>query len=1172
MSREAKSRLSQPVPRTGYALWQEDGTLTHLGGALTSITAHWPAPEKWWSEILSHITPPPPTQCALCDRGKRHGVITTSMQIPNHTTKLVFELEFAGHPHGWIEGVVGDMIMVRDVTLEQEQSQAVHNDIRQYESICNFIEDVYYRIDMQGQLLFLSPSCEKLLLYKPEELLGRSLNDICVSPDYLAELLAILGSTSRVNDFDMVLQCKKDHQLAVSLTAQIVLDQKGTPLGVEGIMRDITEREQLDTLLVERTRQFQESMARLEFQKRAIDKHLLVIVTNPDGIITYVNDRVVETAHYSHDELIGRPLDFLSKNNHSESFFEDMWRLVRSGKAWQGELQSQKKNGDFFWTESTISPFLTEAGEPFQYILTATDISEQIQAISRLEKNRRYLFQVSDTLGEGLYVLDLQGQLISLNKEGERLLGWKESELIHTNFHDAVHHTHPDGSPFRTSDCTIHQSLLGRPFRKNEDHFIRKDGTLLPVSHVTSPLKDGKEIIGSVAVFRDNSPWQRQRLELETARNLAEESSRRKSEFLANMSHEIRTPMNAIVGMNDLLMDTNLTNEQYGFSQIVKESSFSLLALINDILDFSKIEAGKIDIEEVNFSPITVVEGSAKLMAGFASEKELSLVTFISPKIPPTLRGDPGRLRQMLLNLISNALKFTEEGEVAVRATLKSETKKKVTVRFAVTDTGIGLSKKGRERLFDPFTQAEHRTSTQYGGTGLGLAISKRLTQLMGGAIGVDGEEGEGSTFWFQIPFKRSSVSQESGDNQLNLTPLKNIRILTLLENQTDLEFLGRYFQAWGLQAFQSRSWEEAAAAIRVAKIKKEPFDLVVITTELSDENIDIISIPAFLEEEKLLGKTGLIAYMERDDKEQTELLLESGFMSTLSKPVNQSEWVETMVRVLNSEVSRPGADTTTSKEGAAPSPQPPSTSPDAPDTPEVGKLLLVVEDNLINQKVTLLQLKKLGYAAHTVCNGKEAVEAVSDFPYALVLMDCQMPVMDGFDATRAIRKVDQVQSRHTPIIAMTANAMKGDRERCLEAGMDDYLSKPVAPETLFEKLKYWIPKDFCEAPPIDISQLRQLFGNDDGMIRELLRHFIPTAEELLGRLWETIQNRETVELTETAIELREACTNLGAINMAQLTRKAEKAVETQEWETAQELMDRLDKAFEKVEFYISGF
>ncbi|MBF0195689.1 MAG: PAS domain S-box protein, partial [Magnetococcales bacterium] len=1069
MCREATTKPDQLVSKTGFALWQEDGTLSHISGALQTLTALWPSTDSWWKDVLNSITPPPPTQCPVCDRGRRVGTINVALvypKAPRKTTPLLFEIEFFGHPHDWLADSNGELFFVRDITKAQQETKLVHKNIQQYESICSFIEDVYYRIDLKGRIKFISPSCEKLLLYTPHELLGKSLGDLCVSPTYLKELLSILKKTDSVSDFDLVLKCKQSNHVPISLTAQVVYDSKNKQVGVEGIFSDITEREKLDTLLVERTRQFQESMAKLKFQKKAIDQHHLITVTNQDGIIAYVNDRVAEISQYSKEELVGQHLDIFNSGYHPKSFAKEMWSTIRNGKTWHGEVKKRKKNGEFYWVDESITPFLTASGQPFQYISTATDISEQISSIARLEDNRKFLHSIVDALGDGIYVLDLQGQLLSLNKEGEELLGFKESELLHKNFHKAVHHTRRDGTPFKTSDCTIHQSLLGRAFRKEEDYFIRKDGSFLPISLVTSPLMDGANIIGSAAIFRDNSQREKQLSELEETCAAALESSRLKSEFLANMSHEIRTPMSAIVGMNDLLMDTNLSDEQFGFSQIVKESSISLLALINDILDFSKIEAGKIDIEEIDFSPVTVVEGAAELMAGLAYEKELSLVTYIDPQLPNILKGDPGRLRQMLLNLINNALKFTEYGEVVVRATIESESDNNVSVLFSVSDTGIGLSINGRKQLFEPFTQAKHNTMKQ-GGTGLGLAITKRLTELMDGKIGIESEEGLGSKFWFQIPFKYSPVTNKRDSSGLNIAPLQNVRALTVIENSTDQEILEPYFQAWGIDIQTSSSWEKAVAEVRVAIMQRRPYDLIIITTELSDKHIEFIDIPAFLEEEKILNETHLIAYMEREDKEQRDLLLESGYGATIAKPVLQSEWVETMVELLDPEAVQPKVDAiATSEETESQK----VANLDSYDALEDGKLLLLVEDNLINQKVTILQLKKLGYAAHTVVNGKKAVEAIEQLPYALILMDCQMPVMDGFEATHAIRNLEKLTSRHTPIIAMTANAMKGDREKCLNAGMDDYLSKPVDPQTLLKKLRYWIPKGYGEQAPIDIN------------------------------------------------------------------------------------------------------
>ncbi len=537
MKREETSNPAQTVNKTGFALWQDGGSLSHIGGALPVLTAYWSSPERWWADIQSNITPPPLTQCPICNHGQRLGRIQAAITPPNSTVEnesLLFEIEFAGHPHSWLKETRGDMVLVTDITRQEEETQSVIEDIQQYESICNFIEDVYYRIDLDGNIQFVSPSCMKLLQFRPEELLGKPMEELCASPEYMIELLSILKRTDTVSDFDMVLQCRQGRQVPISLTAQMVYDADQNQVGVEGIFRDITEREQLDTLLVERTRQFQESMARLEFHKQAIDQHHLVTVITPEGKISYVNRKMVEVSQFPKTELTGATLDILNSGFHPKSFYKEMWRTIRSGKTWHGEVKKRKKSGEFFWVDETITPFLTASGEPFQYISTATETTQQVLSIERLEQNRKFLNSIIDAIGDGLYVLGQQGQLLSLNKEGEQLLGWQESELLHTNFHEAVHHTRRDGSVFKTVDCTIHQSLLGRAFRKEEDYFIKKDGSFLPVSLVTTPLIDGQEIIGSVAIFRDNSQIEKRQTELESSRASAMESSRLKSEFLAN--------------------------------------------------------------------------------------------------------------------------------------------------------------------------------------------------------------------------------------------------------------------------------------------------------------------------------------------------------------------------------------------------------------------------------------------------------------------------------------------------------------------------------------------------------------------------------------------------------------------------------------------------------------
>ncbi|MEO5328526.1 MAG: PAS domain-containing protein [Magnetococcus sp. THC-1_WYH] len=1154
---------------SGFALLGDDDTLAFAGGALPGLADAWGGLQSWWSKIVGRIPPFPVTLCPTCGLGQQLGSVEISLAAAKGdpgTIRRIFVIEYAGHPHLFKADTRDTLVLVRDITLERLHAESLQQEIHQYESVCNFIEDVYYRMDLVGQLEFISPSCHKLLGMKPNDIKSRGLENLCSSGEHFQELFEILEKTDHVSDFDLVLNCYKGHQVPISMTAKVVRNKEGRKIAIEGIMRDITERERMDSLMAEKTRIFHESMAQLEQFKTGLDAHNLVFTTRPDGVIIQVNPKTCEITLFSAEELIGKTPKIFDSGHQPRSFFQEMSRTISQGRIWRGEIRCRNKNGGPFWLDCTIVPFITEAGRPFRHMMIATDITQRILENERILNNRDFLLHIFHCMGEGVYALDKDARLLLMNREAEKLLGWKEEELVNKLVHEVIHARKPDGTRLKSEDCPVHQGLLGRPFRREDDHFIKKDNTFLPVSHVTSPLKNKDETIGAVCVFRDHTLTRQAQSSLEQHRKEAMESSRMKSVFLANMSHEIRTPMNAIVGMNDLLMDTPLNSEQYEFASIVRESSKSLLSLINDILDFSKIEAGKIDIEEIDFSPVTVVEGSAELMAGQTGQKGLVLETFISPKIPQTLRGDPGRLRQMLLNLISNAVKFTEKGAITVKARMETDSPDRAVVRFMVEDTGIGLSKQGRDRLFEPFIQADGDTTRKYGGTGLGLAISKRLTELMSGTIGVESEEGKGSTFWIRIPFKLSDPEAMGKAGQLNLAPLRGSRSVIISPEATDQEFLKEYFSSWGIRVVATNTWKDGFEAIRQEMSHETPLDFIIVSSRLTD--MDPRSIPHQLSTEYFPTLPHLIGLLHGDDREFKVSLLDAGYEAVMSKPIRKSDWVDELVELRNPSAAKPRAMAVFENESS----DKPHDEPNTQEDIESGKLILLAEDNIVNQKVTLLQLKKLGYAAHAVTNGKDAVEAVTRAPYALILMDCQMPVMDGFEATHAIRRLDRSNSSHVPIIAMTANAMKGDRERCLNAGMDDYMSKPVSPNTLREKLKFWIPKGPQAAPAIDINQLRQLAGSDEAMIRDLLHKFLSSATVLIARLREASRSKSVVSLTEAAEELREASSNMGANTLSQLSRVAENAAQVPDWAKVMETTNRIERSFRKVESFIRNF
>ncbi len=931
---------------------------------------------------------------------------------------------------------------------------------------------------------------------------------------------------------------------AVHLYQKSRLNAREKDIANKNLMLEVNERKKMEAVLRETS----------AFRKAILDSaNYMIISTDTDGTILTFNKTAENLLGYKAEEVIGKfspeiihiedELIEYAEELNEEGFdltpgLETVFAKARRNTIDEREWTYLTKTGESFPVMLSTTPLLDDDGNITGFLAVGRDISELKQAREELLQSEVKFTAFMNNSPVLAFIKDAQGRFVYVNKlfesyfkiESETFLGKTDFDWIPK---ELAERTRRDEEKVTAGEIV---KTIGTVPKRNgtEDYWL---AIKFPI---TNP--NGSVYVGGVGI--DITESKRLEAELMRATDTALQSARLKSEFLANMSHEIRTPMNGVIGMAEILLETDLNKAQRDYAETIQQSAEALLTIINDILDFSKIEAGKITFETIDFGLRSTVENVTTMFANAAARKNIEIVSLVEMNVPTALRGDPGRLKQILVNLVGNAVKFTDEGSIYIKVSNIGETKEAVNLQFDVADTGIGIRTPAQNRLFESFTQADGSMTRKYGGTGLGLAICKQLVEMMDGEIKVESEYGQGSTFTFTVRLEKQTVQAKPEIEPI--TNIEGLRALIVDDNVVNREIILHQISSWGIKAIEAEDARSALKLLNSAVSRNDPFDLIFL--DLMMPEIDGFELARLIRNDKRLTRVKIILMPSFGRRGHAQDALNAGIDAYLVKPIRHSDLYDCVVTVLGK-----------SKHKRRKAPDKLITRHTISEKRLADEIrLLIAEDNPINQKVVKSQIEHLGYDADIVSNGLEVIEALKKRRYSLILMDCQMPEMNGYETAAEIRR-NEPEEKHIPIIAITANTLADEKEKCLAAGMDDYLAKPFKQEEISQTIEHWLKISKTHQIPPDeaviktsrefdfifevserLNELKDEVGEE--LVESIVALFIEDSIRRLKKMHEIFKKNDFLDEVKIEIHsLKGSSANIGAKTLTGLCAELEK-------------------------------